>query len=49
VFWDSERKFGDAYEIKLLPSLFLVGAKGEVHRMDHFAGKASLDSLLAKL
>ena len=49
VFWDSDRKFGDAYDIKLLPTLFLVGANGGMHRLDHFAGKASLDSLLAKL
>lgn len=49
VFWDAERGFGEAYDIKTLPTLFLVGAGGQVHRMDQFAGKASLDSLLARL
>lgn len=49
VFWDAERRFGEAFDIKTLPTLFLVGAGGQVHRMDQFAGKASLDSLLARL
>jgi thiol-disulfide isomerase/thioredoxin len=49
IFWDAERKFGAAYDIKFLPTLFLVGAKGDVYRLNSFSGKASLDSLRARI
>ena len=48
VFWDSERRFGQAYDVKLLPTFYAVTKEGDVFRTDSFSGKGSLDSLLAK-
>jgi hypothetical protein len=49
VYWDTERKFGEAYDVKALPTLYLVGKDGDVYRLDNFSGKASLDSLRAHI
>ena len=49
VYWDRERKFGEAYDVKTLPTLYLVGKGGEVYRLDNYSGKASLDSLRARI
>jgi peroxiredoxin len=49
VFWDAERKFGEAYDVKTLPTIYLVGTGGDTFRLDNFSGKASLDSLRARL
>lgn len=49
VYWDVERKFGEAYNVKSLPTLYLVGKAGDIFRLDNFSGKASLDSLRARI
>jgi peroxiredoxin len=49
VFWDTERRFGAAYDVKLLPTLYLVGPDGLRHRSDGFSGKATLDTLRSLL
>jgi peroxiredoxin len=49
VFWDAERKFGEAYDVKMLPTLYLVGLGGDTFRLDNFSGKASLDSLMSRI
>ena len=49
VYWDSDRKFGEAYDVKSLPTLYLVDKAGGVFRLDNFSGKPSLDSLRARL
>jgi thiol-disulfide isomerase/thioredoxin len=47
IFWDLERKFGEAYDVKLLPTLFLIGADGGMRRLASFDGQPSIDALRA--
>lgn len=45
VFWDEERKFGGAYRIAVLPTIFLVKSGGDFIQMDGFSGKPALELL----
>jgi thiol-disulfide isomerase/thioredoxin len=49
VFWDPDRKFGVPYNVTLLPTFYAVGKDGEVYGMNEYSGRASLDSLLARI
>jgi hypothetical protein len=48
MYWDSDRRFGEAYNVRSLPTLYLVDKSGGVFRMDGFDAK-SLDSLRARI
>jgi peroxiredoxin len=49
VLWDSERKFGEAYGVKVLPTLYLVGEDGRYFKNDGFDGPPTLAQLGSKL
>jgi peroxiredoxin len=45
VLWDSERKFGEAYGVKVLPTLYVVGEDGRYFKNDGFDGPPTLAQL----
>jgi thiol-disulfide isomerase/thioredoxin len=49
VFWDPDRKFGEPYKVTVLPTFYAVGKDGVVYGLDEYSGRASLDSLLARI
>jgi peroxiredoxin len=49
VFWDSERKFGEAYGVKVLPTLYVVGEDGRFFKNDGFDGPPTLAQLGSRL
>lgn len=49
VLWDGERRFGGSYNVKVLPTLYLVKATGEYFQKDGYDGKATLDLLRSKI
>lgn len=49
VLWDSERKFGEAYGVKVLPTLYVVGEDGRYVKNDGFDGPQTLAQLGTKL
>jgi hypothetical protein len=49
VYWDPERKFGEAYDVKALPTLYLVGKDGHVTWLDNYSGPASLEAFRTKI
>lgn len=49
MYWDTDRKFGAAFDVKTLPSIYLVNKDGGIFRQDTYNGKSTLDSLRARI